>query len=114
MLHQKRFAIFLVIVICLVLVINIPGLAQAGATITVVNLDGPGEGFNDPTPVPPVGENTGTTLGEQRFNAFQRAADIWGSLLDSSVENASTIINKTRFFIFYSFSGKTICRPILG
>src|SRR2546422_4244468 len=27
------------------------------ATITIVNLDGPGEGFNDPTPVAPVGGN---------------------------------------------------------
>src|SRR5262245_10881802 len=58
----------------------------AGAvTITVVNLDGGGEGFNDPTVVAPVGGNAGTTLGAQRLNAVQHAADIWGALLNSSV-----------------------------
>jgi len=62
------------------------GPAFANATITIVNLDGPNEGFNDPTPAAPVGGNTGTTVGQQRLNAFQYAADIWGSTLDSSVE----------------------------
>ncbi len=57
----------------------------AGATITIVNLDGPNEGFNDPTPVAPVGGNTGTTRGQQRLIAFQHAATIWGSELDSNV-----------------------------
>ena len=59
--------------------------AFAGATITIINLDGPGEGFNDPTPAAPVGGNPGTTLGQQRLNAFQHAANIWGSTLDSNV-----------------------------
>jgi hypothetical protein len=59
--------------------------AQAAATITIINLNGPGEGFNDPTPVNPVGGNTGTTLGEQRLIAFQAAADLWGATLTSSV-----------------------------
>ena len=45
-------------------------------TITVVNNDGAGEGFNDPTPVALVGGNTGTNLGDQRLIAFQHAADI--------------------------------------
>jgi hypothetical protein len=61
--------------------------AQAlAATITIVNSDGPGEGFNDPTPVTPVGGNPGTTLGEQRLLAFQFAANIWGAILDSPVD----------------------------
>ncbi|HEX5343020.1 MAG TPA: PA domain-containing protein [Duganella sp.] len=55
------------------------------ATITIVNGDPPGVGFNDPTPVTPVGGNTGTTLGAQRLNAFQAAASKWGATLDSSV-----------------------------
>jgi hypothetical protein len=55
------------------------------ATITIVNGDPPGAGFNDPTPVAPVGGNTGTTLGVQRLNAFQAAASMWGATLDSSV-----------------------------
>jgi hypothetical protein len=59
--------------------------ARAAATIVIVNLNEPGVGFNDPTPAVPVGGNTGTTLGQQRLNAFQRAADIWGATLTSSV-----------------------------
>ncbi|HET8775619.1 MAG TPA: PA domain-containing protein [Thermoanaerobaculia bacterium] len=59
--------------------------ALADATIVVVNLDGPGEGFNDPTPAAPVGGNPGTTLGQQRLNAFVHAADIWAQTLDSNV-----------------------------
>lgn len=61
------------------------GSAQA-ATITIVNNDGPGEGFNDPTAATPVGGNPGVTIGQQRLNVFQEAADIWGALLPSVVE----------------------------
>jgi cysteine-rich repeat protein len=58
----------------------------AGATtITIVDVDPPGQGLNDPTPRAPVGGNTGTTLGEQRLNAYQYAATLWASVLDSSV-----------------------------
>ena len=60
--------------------------AFAGANIFVVNGDGPGEGFNDPTPAAPVGGNPGTTLGQQRLIAFAHAADIWSNTLDSSVD----------------------------
>jgi hypothetical protein len=60
-----------------------PAAAHAAANIFIVNADGPNEGFNDPTPAAPVGGNPGTTLGQQRLNAFQFAADIWGSILDS-------------------------------
>lgn len=56
-----------------------------GATITIINVDGPNEGFNDPTPAAPVGGNTGTTKGQQRLICFQHAASIWGSTLDSPV-----------------------------
>jgi hypothetical protein len=58
--------------------------AQA-ATITIVNQNAPGIGFNDPTPSAPVGGNTGTTLGQQRLIAFQHAADVWGATLSSAV-----------------------------
>ena len=69
---------------CLVLV---PApTASAAATITIVNVNAPGVGFNDPTPLPPVGGNPGTTLGQQRLNVFTQAAGIWGATLDSSVE----------------------------
>ncbi|MCZ7650128.1 MAG: peptidase [Thermoanaerobaculia bacterium] len=60
--------------------------AAPGAVITIVNNDGPNEGFNDPTPAAPVGGNPGVTLGQQRLNVFQRAAEIWGASLVSPVE----------------------------
>lgn len=59
--------------------------ALASATISIINLDGPNEGFNDPTPAAPVGGNPGTTLGAQRLYAFTYAANIWGATLDSPV-----------------------------
>lgn len=60
--------------------------ASFGAvTITIINNDGAGEGFNDPTPVLPIGGNTGTTVGQQRLNVFQAAADVWGATLTSAV-----------------------------
>ena len=58
----------------------------AAATITVVNIDGAGEGFNDPASFTPVGGNTATTLGQARLNAFEYAANIWAGILSSSVE----------------------------
>ncbi|QJE03630.1 peptidase [Massilia forsythiae] len=61
------------------------GSAQAAATIVIVNQNATGVGFNDPTPAAPVGGNPGTTLGQQRLYAFQRAADIWGATLTSNV-----------------------------
>jgi hypothetical protein len=61
------------------------GPAAADANIVIINLDGPGEGFNDPTPAASVGGNKGRTLGAQRLIAFQHAAKIWGETLDSNV-----------------------------
>ena len=66
----------------LALLVSLPAEA---ATIVIVNNDGAGEGFNDPTPAAPVGGNPGTTIGQQRLNVFQHAADIWGGLLPSDV-----------------------------
>src|SRR5688572_18226481 len=60
------------------------GSAHA-ATITIVNLDGAGEGFNDATAATPVGGNPGVTVGQQRLNVFQRAADILGPQLQSAI-----------------------------
>lgn len=57
----------------------------AAATITIINMDGAGEGFNDPTVVAPVGGNPGVTVGQQRLNCFQQAANVWGALLTSPV-----------------------------
>lgn len=62
----------------------VPASAQAAATIVIQNGNAAGVGFNDPTPAVPVGGNPGTTLGQQRLNAFQYAASIWGAQLNST------------------------------
>ena len=65
------------------LAISVP----AHATNIILNvIDGPGEGFNDPSPVAPVTGNSGVTLGEQRTNVFLAAAGFWESQLDSDVD----------------------------
>ena len=93
--------------------------AHAAATIVIVNGNAPGVGFNDPTPVVPVGGNPGTTLGQQRLNAFQFAADIWGAALDSNVQiqilatfeplscnaTSATLGSSGTTFIFSDFAG---------
>src|SRR3954466_3841379 len=63
----------------------IPTAAHANSHISIVNINAPGVGFNDPTPAAPVGGNTGTTLGAQRLIAFTHAASIWSARLDSAV-----------------------------
>ena len=60
-------------------------LASHAATITISSRDAAGVGFNDPTVVAPVGGNTGTTLGQQRFNVYRYVADIWEQNLQSAV-----------------------------
>ena len=69
------------------------GQAHAAATIVILNINAPGVGFNDPTPAVPVGGNVGTTLGQQRLNAFQHAASIWGATLTSN----ATIVIQAQF-----------------
>lgn len=71
--------------LALSLALAAPLAGHAAATITIVNVNAAGVGFNDPTPVAPVGGNPGTTLGQQRLNAFQAAANIWGATLTSNV-----------------------------
>lgn len=58
-------------------------LTAFAAQVIVVPGDPPGEGFNNPTPATPVGGNPGTTVGQQALNVFQRAANVWGSKLQS-------------------------------
>jgi hypothetical protein len=64
---------------------SLPQSTAKAATFTIINTDSAGVRFNDTTPAIPVGGNTGTTIGQQRLIAFQFAANIWGSLLASSV-----------------------------
>jgi len=88
MCHKKLLTPFLLPLVFLMGTFVVSHFAHA-ATITIVNLNGPGEGFNDPSPPDldsTVGGNPGATLGEQRLIAFQSAADLWSTLLDSAVE----------------------------
>ena len=62
------------------------GASAHAATITPVNLDPANQGLNDSNPRAPEGGNPGVTVGEQRRIAYQFAADLWGSLLQSDVE----------------------------
>ena len=67
------------------LILILSGVRVQAATVTVVNLDDPLEGFNDTTFVAPLPGNPATTLGAQRLNAAQAAADAWGAVLSSGV-----------------------------
>ena len=78
---RRLTAFFSLLVLCL-----FASQAFAAAKITIINNNAPGVGFNDPTPATPVGGNTGTTLGEQRMNAFKESARLWAQTLDSPVE----------------------------
>ncbi|MEG0821593.1 MAG: PA domain-containing protein [Burkholderiaceae bacterium] len=60
-------------------------LGAQAATIVIQSRDPAGVGFNDPTPVAPVGGNPGVTLGQQRFNVYRYVADIWEQNLQSNV-----------------------------
>src|SRR5436190_4030887 len=93
------------------------GSLFAQAPITIVIVDPPGVGFNDPTPAEPVGGNTGITIGEQRVMAFRYAAAIWSSKLESPTPirvradwgelpctAASSVLALTRATAWFSFS----------
>lgn len=60
-------------------------VAAHAADVVLINFDDPGLGLNDPTPVEPLPDNPGTTVGEQRLIAFQAGADKWGVTLQSDV-----------------------------
>jgi len=79
---RRPRALSIVAVVALLLA----GTATArAATITVINSDDPGEGFNEATPAFPVAGNDGTTVGQQRLNAFAAAAAYWADRLSSPV-----------------------------
>lgn len=74
-----------VLLLCISIGLSIARADPARAVIEIVNLDGPGEGFNDPAPAAPVGGNSGTTIGQQRLFVFRRAAALWDAELRSPV-----------------------------
>lgn len=54
-------------------------------TINVVDPD-PDIGFGDPTPAAPIDGNPGTTIGEQRLEAYKHVVSIWDTNLDINVQ----------------------------
>ena len=74
-----------VLLFAIATILFVSSSALGSVTITVRNDDASGVGFNDPSPRSSVGGNNGTTLGQQRLNAAQHAANIWGSVLTSNV-----------------------------
>jgi len=70
---------------CLPILLLFAAAPGGAITITILNADGAGEGFNDPAPALPVAGNSGTTLGQQRLNAFAAAASYWSNRLSSPV-----------------------------
>lgn len=79
--HRLRFGILVFLA-----TVAIAASAQAQpAQFIIINNNAPGVGFNDPTPVAPIGGNPGTTLGQQRLNVFEHAVKIWSARLDSKV-----------------------------
>lgn len=70
-------------ILCTLALAALASTSTWAAKVVVWNGDPPGVGFNDPTPVDPVGGNPGTTRGQQALNVFQRAADLWGAKLQS-------------------------------
>ena len=61
------------------------GWPSGASTYVIHNEDPAGFGFNDPTVVAPVGNNPGTTLGQQRLIALQHVLDTWGTILGNTV-----------------------------
>ena len=68
-----------------VFVLFLSAAPSSAAEFVLVNIDPPGVGLNDTTPVAPVAGNPGTTLGEQRVNAFEAALARWADLITSAV-----------------------------
>ena len=65
MLHPNRLPVFLFASALLGMAVAAsPGVHAA--TVVIVDDDGPGEGFNDPTPAAPVGQYR-PTVGAQRL-----------------------------------------------
>ncbi len=80
----QLFPRFFGALLALLALVVVSSTAFGAASIVIQNNDAAGVGFNDPTPVAPIGGNPGTTLGQQRLNAFQFAANIWGATLTST------------------------------
>lgn len=71
--------------VCALLALTVVAHSAGAFTFTVSYIDPAGSGFKDTTPVAAVGGNTGTTLGDQRKQAFEFALNEWAQRLKSNV-----------------------------
>jgi hypothetical protein len=67
----------------LLIAVSLCATSASAAQLIIQNTNAAGQGFNETTPVDPVGLNYGTTKGAQAVIAFQYAAAIWGATLKS-------------------------------
>lgn len=119
--RKPIIARFSLVLLTSLIVLLLSSSAFGAATVVIQNNDAPNVGFNDPTPVAPTGLNPGTTLGDQRLNAFQYAANIWGAILNSNstitiraswapltcTTNTATLGSAGTISIWRDFSGAT-------
>jgi len=84
--HYCSLTAYLPYTLALILAVAGSSLAYGEATFIINNTDPPGVGFNDPEQRNPIGGNDGLTLGQQRLNVMQKAASLWGRLLESTIE----------------------------
>lgn len=120
--HRKRLYVTLLFATLTSLAVGLPSLIHAQATITIVNLDDEGEGFNDPRgpdDASTTGGNVGSTFGEQRLVAFQYAANIWANLLNSSEEivvgaQFNQLLCGATYTVLGSSGPKTVHRDFTG
>jgi hypothetical protein len=96
----------------------------AQTTIIVNNIDPALTGFNDSSPLTPVGGNTGTTKGQQRLIALRYAAQLWADRLKSAVPiqidasftklscsaTTATLAQAGATYIFSDFTGAPLAR----
>ena len=61
------------------------GWTLGNLNIVLFDLNGPGDGFTDPTPFVPVGGNGAATLGQARVNLLNSTLSAWANTLDSVV-----------------------------
>jgi hypothetical protein len=71
---------------CLVaLLVGLAGSRGWAADFQILYDDGSDEGFNDPSPATPAGDNQGPSVGEQRRIAVEHAVGSWADRIDGSV-----------------------------
>ncbi len=70
--------------LALIIALALAGPAQSGV-IDIEYIDSSGFGFSDNRSATPVPGNPATTLGAQRRNVMEAAADIWASRLDAVI-----------------------------